>query len=184
MRDKKNLVWIDLEMTGLKPEENTILEIATVITDSELKIIAEGPVVAIRHSKERLDAMDKWCVTHHSASGLSRRCIESDITVERAEEMTLDFIKEYCPENTAPLCGNSVHQDRRFLAREMHRLNSYLHYRIIDVSSVKELVSRWYPGEFEPMSKKNSHLALNDIRESIEELSEYRKRFFRVPKAG
>ncbi|MFH1724480.1 MAG: oligoribonuclease [Elusimicrobiota bacterium] len=179
MQDPQNLVWMDLEMTGLDPERDTILETATIITDSMLNVLAEGPVLEIRHSKKQLEGMDPWCVEHHGASGLTKRCLESDVTIEDAEKMSLGFIRKYCPEQTAPLCGNSIHQDRRFLVRYMPRLNEYLNYRIIDVSSVKELVQRWYPSEYEPIAKKQSHLALDDIRESIAELAAYRRRFFR-----
>ena len=181
MPDSKNLVWMDLEMTGLDPEKDTILEIATIVTDSELRPLAEGPVIAIQHDREALDAMDPWCVRHHSSSGLVQRCLDSAVTLGEAEDRTLAFLRQYCVERKSPLCGNSIHQDRRFLVRYMPRINEYLHYRIVDVSSVKELVERWYPLEFKPSQKKKSHLALDDIRESIEELSEYRRRFFRPP---
>jgi len=165
-------------MTGLDPETDTILEIATVITDSGLAVVAEGPVIEIHHSLEELERMDPWCVSHHASSGLAKRCVESRFTVSQAETLTLDFVRRYCPEGRAPLCGNSVHQDRRFLARYMPRLNEYCHYRIIDVSTVKELVQRWYPSE-PGFSKRQTHLALEDIRDSIQELAEYRKRYFR-----
>jgi oligoribonuclease len=179
MKDPKNLVWMDLEMTGLDPERDTILEIATIVTDGRLNILAEGPVMEIHHSSEQLQRMDPWCVAHHAASGLSDRVLESKIALKEAEDRTLAFIRQHCLEKTAPLCGNSIHQDRRFLVRYMPRLNEYLHYRIVDVSSVKELVERWYPNDFRPTGKKSSHLALEDIRESIAELADYRKRFFR-----
>lgn len=175
------MVWMDLEMTGLDPDRDTILETAAIVTDGQLKLLAEGPVFAIRHTEEQLEQMDPWCVEHHGESGLSRRCRDSKVAIEDAEKETLVFIRKFCPENTAPLCGNSIHQDRRFLVRYMPRLNEFLHYRIIDVSSVKELVERWYPTEFRPMRKKKSHLALDDVRESIAELAEYRKLFFRKP---
>lgn len=181
MPDPKVLVWMDLEMTGLDPDVDTILEIATLVTDADLRITAEGPVLQIRHTKEQLDAMDPWCVRHHAASGLTQRCLESTVTLREAEERTLAFLREHCMERRAPLCGNSIHQDRRFLARYMPRINDFLHYRIVDVSSVKELVERWYPAEFRPPHKKKTHLALDDIRESIAELEEYRRKFFRPP---
>lgn len=180
VKDPKNLVWMDLEMTGLDPDRDTILEVATVVTDAQLNPLAEGPVLAIRHTREQLAAMDPWCVEHHAASGLSRRALESGVTAGEAEERTLQFVREWCLEKTAPLCGNSIHQDRRFLVRYMPRLNDFLHYRIVDVSSVKELVERWYPREFRPPQKKKSHLALDDIRESIAELADYRRQFFRA----
>lgn len=179
MQDEKNLAWMDLEMTGLDPETDTILEIATIVTDFRLNILEEGPVFAIRHDQETLDAMDPWCVEHHGKSGLTKRCLESQVGLDQAEIDTLNFLRKYCPEGKIPLCGNSIHQDRRFLVKYMPRLNDYLHYRIVDVSSVKEVVERWYPSEFEPLGKKKSHLALDDVRESIEELKHYRDRFFR-----
>ncbi len=180
-KNPRNLVWIDLEMTGLDPDRDSILEIATIITDSELATLAEGPVLALAQPPGVLERMDPWCVEHHGASGLTRRVRESSVTMQEAEERTLEFIRKFCPERAAPLCGNSIHQDRRFLSRQMPRLNAYLHYRIIDVSSVKELVERWYPGEYVRFGKKKHHLALDDIRESIAELAEYRKVYFRSP---
>ena len=183
MKDPKNLVWMDLEMTGLDPERDTVLEIATIVTDAQLGILAEGPVLALHHTEDQLARMDPWCVEHHAASGLSRRCLESSVTLAEAEEKTLAFVREHCLEKNAPLCGNSIHQDRRFLVRYMPRLNDYLHYRIVDVSTVKELVERWYPAEFRPNTKKKSHLAVQDIRESVAELAEYRRLFFRIPSA-
>ncbi|HVE13597.1 MAG TPA: oligoribonuclease [Elusimicrobiota bacterium] len=179
MKDPKNLVWMDLEMTGLDPEKDVILEIATIVTDGQLNVLGEGPVMAIHQSDEVLEKMDPWCVEHHGSSGLTRRVRESTITESQAEERTLEFLRQHCLEKTSPLCGNSIHQDRRFLVRYMSRLNDYLHYRIVDVSSVKEIVERWYPHEFSPNMKKKSHLALDDIRESIEELRDYRKKYFR-----
>lgn len=176
-----NLVWMDLEMTGLEPDRDTILEIATIVTDGDLNVLAEGPVFAIHHTKSELDAMDPWCVEHHGSSGLTKRCLESNTLLADAEKATLGFVRSWVPEGVAPLCGNSIHQDRRFLVKYMPLLNDYLHYRIVDVSSVKELVQRWYPAEFRHFSKKKSHLALDDVRESIQELAEYRKLFFRSP---
>ncbi|MBI4385790.1 MAG: oligoribonuclease [Elusimicrobia bacterium] len=174
-----NLVWMDLEMTGLDPEKDTILEIATVITDSTLKIVEEGPCLAIHQSDEVLAAMDPWCVEHHGSSGLTRRVRESSVTMEQAQEQTLQFIRRYCLEKTSPLCGSSVHQDRRFLVRYMPRINDYLHYRIIDVSTVKEIVMRWYPFGEKPPSKAKNHLAMGDVKESISELVFYRDRYFK-----
>lgn len=165
-------------MTGLEPDQDTILEIATIVTDFDLNLIEEGPVFAIKHSKEALDSMDPWCVEHHGSSGLTKRCLESDVSIEHAQNETLAFYRKHCPERKIPLCGNSIHQDRRFLVKYMPTLNDYLHYRNVDVSSVKELVERWYPNDFEPLTKKRSHLALDDIRESIEELKGYRSKFF------
>lgn len=176
---KQHLVWIDLEMTGLDSARDTILEIATLITDGDLEILAEGPVLAVRHPARILNAMDAWNRKHHAASGLTQRSIASTVRMAEAEARTLAFVKQYCPVRTSPLCGNSVQHDRRFLARRMPRLEAYLHYRNIDVSTVKELVRRWYPKGPQPPEKKHAHLALDDIRESIEELRFYRKHFFR-----
>lgn len=179
--DSSHMVWMDLEMTGLDPEQDTILEIATIITDSQLNVVAEGPVLVIHHSQAELDAMNEWCIRQHGESGLSKRVLESRTTLEDAEEATLAFIRQYVPERSSPLCGNSIHQDRRFLVRYMPRLEAWLHYRIIDVSSVKELVSRWYPG-IRPPVKSGTHLALDDVRDSIAELKFYREKVF-VPAA-
>ncbi|MBI5242509.1 MAG: oligoribonuclease [Elusimicrobia bacterium] len=179
MKDESNLVWMDLEMTGLDPETDLILEIATVITDSQLNILAEGPVIAIHQPPEALENMHPWCVEHHGASGLTRRVEQSLTTVEQAERATLDFLKQWCSEKASPLCGNSIHQDRRFLAKHMPKLNAYLHYRIVDVSSFKEMIERWYPEEAARPQKQQSHLALDDIRESIAELADYRRRYMR-----
>jgi oligoribonuclease len=175
-----NLVWIDLEMTGLDPTRDTILEIAVLITNNELDPVAEGPVLAIHHPAEVLDAMDEWNREHHAASGLTQRVLSSRLSMAEAERQLLDFVKSYCPARTSPLCGNSVWQDRRFLARQMPALEAYLHYRNIDVSTVKELVRRWYPDGPKAPEKKHSHLALDDIRESIEELRFYRRHYFRA----
>lgn len=184
MTQEKNLVWIDLEMTGLELEQCTILEIATIITDSDLEVIAEGPDLVIHHDDEILDAMDEWNTKHHGQSGLTEAVKKSTLTLEEAEEQTLEFIQKYCKENTAPLCGNSIWQDRRFLGKYMPRLEGYLHYRIIDVSSIKEVVRRWYPTGVRPPGKGQSHRALDDIRESIEELRYYRKNVFAPPGGG
>ena len=181
MQDARNLVWIDLEMTGLDPETDRILEVATIVTDSQLNILAEGPVIAVHQLPEVLERMGPWCTEHHGSSGLTRRVRESTIAVEEAERLTLDFVRRWCPENSAPLCGNSIHQDRRFLAKYMPRLNAYLHYRIVDVSSFKEMIGRWYPEEAGRPQKKQTHLALDDIRDSIAELADYRRRFLRPP---
>jgi oligoribonuclease len=175
-----NLVWMDLEMTGLDPDRDTILEIVALITNNELEPVAEGPVLAIHHPAEVLDAMDGWNREHHAASGLTRRVLSSRLSMAEAEQQLLDFVKSYCPARTSPLCGNSVWQDRRFLARYMPAFEGYLHYRTIDVSTVKELVRRWYPDGPQAPEKKHSHLALDDIRESIEELRFYRRHYFRA----
>ena len=140
-----NLVWMDLEMTGLDPDLEVIIEIASLVTDQDLNILAEGPCLAIHQSDEILARMDAWNQKHHNASGLVERVRKSKITTEEASRQTLAFIKQYCPENTAPLCGNSITQDRKFLAKYMDELHEYLHYRSVDVTSIKELVRRWYP---------------------------------------
>lgn len=179
MQDAKNLVWMDLEMTGLDPEKDVILEIATIITDSQLKVLKEGPCMAIHQPEDVLARMDPWCIEHHGASGLTKKVRESKVTLGEAERVTLNFIKDYCPEKVAPLCGSSIHQDRRFLVRYMPEISNYLHYRMIDVSTVKELVNRWYPFDRRPPAKPQNHLAMEDIRESINELVFYRDNFFR-----
>ncbi|MDQ6969575.1 MAG: oligoribonuclease [Mariprofundus sp.] len=175
---KHNLVWMDLEMTGLDPDKETIIEIATIITDSEMNILAEGSSLVIHQPDSRLDAMDEWNTTHHGASGLTARVKKSQLGMREAEIQTLDFIKQYVPAGVSPLCGNSVHQDRRFLLPYMPELEAYLHYRNIDVSTIKELSRRWYP-KMRPPRKQAAHLALVDIRESIEELCWYRQHLFR-----
>lgn len=173
-----HLLWMDLEMTGLDPQRDTILEIATLITGPSLEVVAEGPVFAVHQARSVLDAMDDWNQRHHAASGLVERVLASPVGMAEAEARTLQFVKRYCPEHTSPLCGNSVYQDRRFLVRYMPGLEAYLHYRNIDVSTVKELVRRWYPSGPPPPEKKHVHLALDDIRESITELQFYRQHYF------
>jgi oligoribonuclease len=176
---ESHLVWMDLEMSGLDPDRDVILEIATLITDERLDVVAEGPVLAVHQPAAVLEAMDAWNREHHAASGLTERVLASAVSLAEAERRSLDFVKRFCPERTSPLCGNSVHQDRRFLARYMPQLDGFLHYRNIDVSTVKELVRRWYPQGPPPPEKKHVHLALDDIRESIAELRFYREHYFR-----
>ena len=178
MQSDMNLVWLDLEMTGLEPSRCSIVEIATIITDSDLNVMAEGPAIAIYHDAKALSTMEKWSRDTHKRSGLLKRVEESKITTQQAEEQTLDFIRRYCPEKTSPLCGNSIGHDRRFLERYMPTLFAYFHYRNIDVSTVKELVRRWYPNGPPAPMKKGNHLALQDIRESINELKFYREYYF------
>ena len=180
MAEEARLVWIDLEMTGLDPERDVIIEIATVVTDDQLAVVAEGPVVAIAQPAERLDGMDEWNRTHHGASGLLDRVRASGLTEQEAQTATLDFLQRHVEKGAAPLCGNTIWQDRRFLARYMPDLEGFLHYRNIDVSSIKELVRRWRPELMAGFSKKNEHTALADIRESIAELAYYREHFFRL----
>lgn len=179
-KQKKDLlVWLDLEMTGLNPKTCTILEIGAIITDSELETVAEGPFLAIHHSEKVLKGMEAWSKHHHRKSGLTDACRESKYSLKKAESAVFDFVKLYCKERTAPLCGNTIWQDRRFLVKYMPRLESYLHYRVIDVSSVKELVKRWYPEGYKmPREKNQTHRVADDIRESIEELKFYRKKVF------
>lgn len=173
-----NLVWVDLEMTGLDPKTCTILEIGAIITDSELNVIAEGPFIPIHHGKKVLSSMEEWSKYHHKKSGLTDECTGSKISLKKAEAEVLKFVKEHCKERTAPLCGNTIWQDRRFLVKYMPRLESYLHYRVIDVSSLKELVERWYGKHHKmPRDKKQTHRVREDIRESIDELRYYRKKF-------
>ena len=174
-----NLIWIDLEMTGLAPQTDRIIEIATIITDSQLNILAEGPVLAIHQDDATLAAMDDWNQKQHGASGLTARVRASTVTEREAEARTLEFLSLYVPKGQSPMCGNSICQDRRFLARWMPELEAYFHYRNLDVSTVKELARRWYPEKtLRGFSKTSTHLALQDIRDSIEELRFYRKRLF------
>ncbi len=174
------LVWMDLEMSGLDPERERILEIATVITDGNLELIASGPELVVHQKQELLDAMDAWNKEHHTKSGLVERVQKSDVAEVQAEKQTLEFLQAYCPPRAVPLAGSSIHQDRRFLQKYMPQLESYLHYRNVDVSTVKELVRRWYPKVLASRPKKeNKHRAVDDIKESIEELREYRTRVFR-----
>lgn len=171
---------MDLEMTGLDPDTCKVLEIATIVTDSQLNVIAEGPVMAIHQSDELLDGMDEWCVKTHGDSGLTERCRQSDISEDIAVQRTIDFLSQYVPKGISPLCGNSISQDRRFLQKHMIELEKFFHYRIIDVSSVKELVRRWKPEVLNGFHKKGTHLAIDDIRESIAELQYYRQHIFNI----
>lgn len=174
------LVWIDLEMTGLDPEKERIIEMATIITDSELNLVAEGPVIAINQPDSFLEAMDEWCTKTHGESGLTKRVQESNITAAEAEQQTIAFLKEYMEKGNSPLCGNSIGQDRRFLVKYMPELEDFFHYRNLDVSTVKELARRWRPDVLKGVQKKGSHLALDDIRDSINELRHYREHFFKL----
>ena len=180
MTENRYMVWIDLEMTGLDPEVERIIEIATILTDGELNIVAEGPVFCIKQSDTLLAAMDEWNTEHHTNSGLVDRVREEGISEHAAEDATLDFLREWITAGSAPLCGNSVGQDRRFLVRYMPLLENFLHYRNIDVSTIKELAARWRPDIADGVSKQSRHRALDDIKESIEELKYYRKYFFNL----
>jgi oligoribonuclease len=175
------LIWIDLEMTGLDPLQDGIIEIATIVTDSHLRLVAEGPVLAVHRSPEELARMDEWNRTTHGGSGLIARVLGSSISVAEAERLTLEFLTQHVAPGMSPMCGNSICQDRRFLAREMPQLERFFHYRNLDVSTVKELARRWAPGVLAGVNKSATHQALDDIRESISELAHYREQFFRLP---
>ena len=174
---KDNLIWIDLEMTGLDTDNDQIIEIATIVTDSELRILAQGPELAIFQPDSVLAAMDEWNTQQHGQSGLVERVRNSTYSVAQAEAETLTFLREWVPAGASPMCGNSICQDRRFMARLMPSLEAYFHYRNLDVSTLKELARRWSPALAEGFEKKGSHLAMDDIRESIAELAYYREHF-------
>lgn len=180
MSNGNRLVWIDLEMTGLDPEKERIIEMATIITDSELNTVAEGPVLAIHQPDSLLDSMDEWCTNTHGASGLTQRVKDSRISEAEAEQQTLEFLKHHLIKGQSPLCGNSIGQDRRFLVKYMPELEDFFHYRNLDVSTIKELARRWRPDVLDGVKKKGSHLALDDIRDSIDELRHYREHFFKL----
>ena len=182
-QNPNNLIWIDLEMTGLDTTSDVIIEIATVVTDSELNTLAEGPVLAIHQSDDILNGMDDWNTKQHGNSGLTERVKNSTINEAEAERQTIEFLRQYVPANASPMCGNSICQDRRFLARCMPELEAFFHYRNLDVSSLKELAKRWAPEVFKGFSKQSSHLALNDIRDSIDELKHYREHFLKIVQA-
>ncbi len=178
--DNNNLIWIDLEMTGLSPERDVIIEIATLVTDADLNILAEGPALAIHQCDAVLAGMDEWNTRQHGGSGLTDRVRSSTVATRDAEQATLDFLSVWVPRGKSPMCGNSICQDRRFLARHMPRLESYFMYRNLDVSTLKELARRWYPDVFAGFSKNSSHLALDDIRDSVAELQHYRNNMLRI----
>lgn len=178
------LVWIDLEMTGLEPDKERIIEVATLITDADLNVVAEGPIIAVKQPDSLLAKMDNWNQKTHGESGLVARVKASQIDTAEAEQQTLAFLQQYVAAGTSPMCGNSIHQDRRFLEREMPALLSFFHYRNLDVSTLKELAKRWNPGALVGFKKQNVHLAMDDIKESIAELAHYRSTFLRVDQAG
>ena len=178
--DPKNLIWIDLEMTGLIPERHRIIEIATLVTDSQLNLLAEGPVIALHQSDEELAAMDDWNTNQHGKSGLTQRVRDSRIGEAEAEVLTLEFLAQWVPAGKSPICGNSICQDRRFLARWMPKLERHFHYRNLDVSTLKELCSRWAPQIASGFTKESTHLAMDDIRDSVNELRYYRETFIRL----
>lgn len=172
-----NLIWIDLEMTGLDPEKEVIIEIATIVTDAQLNVLAEGPSLVIHQPDAILDAMDEWCTNQHGKSGLTQRVKDSSISVRDAELATIEFLQQYVPKGASPICGNSIGQDRRFLVKYMPELEDYFHYRNLDVSTLKELARRWKPEILDGFTKQSTHLALDDIRDSIAELQYYREHF-------
>jgi oligoribonuclease len=177
--DDTNLTWIDLEMTGLDPQRDCIIEIATVVTDARLAVLAQGPVIAIHQPDDILVEMDEWNTRHHGASGLTERVRQSDSGTADAERETLEFLRQWVPAGKSPMCGNSICQDRRFMARLMPELEAYFHYRNLDVSTLKELARLWKPELLAGFAKKGAHLALDDILESIDELKYYREHFIR-----
>lgn len=183
-RKDTNLIWIDLEMTGLDTQNDKIIEIATIVTDSELNILAEGPMLAIHQSDDIMNGMDEWNTNQHGSSGLTKRVKESTIDEADAERQTIAFLEQYVTKGKSPMCGNSICQDRRFLARCMPELEAFFHYRNLDVSSLKELAVRWAPDIAKGFTKNSSHLALDDTRDSINELKYYRENFIKVPIAN
>ena len=175
-----NLIWIDLEMTGLVPDRDVIIEIATIVTDAQLNVLAEGPMLAIAQPKAVMDGMDEWNTNQHGKSGLTERVLNSAVSTAMAEQQTIEFLQQWMPAGKSPICGNSIGQDRRFLARYMPRLEEYFHYRNLDVSTLKELAVRWKPEVLNGFTKKGAHLALDDIKDSIAELKHYREHFIKL----
>ena len=174
------LIWIDLEMTGLSPDSDRIIEVATIVTDTQLNVVAEGPVLVVHQPNNVLDAMDEWNTRTHGSTGLTERVKASTLSELEAERVTIEFLQKHVPKNKSPMCGNSICQDRRFLARHMPDLEAWFHYRNLDVSSIKELALRWRPEILNGYVKKNTHKAIDDVRESIEELKYYREHFFKA----
>ena len=179
-QDPDNLIWIDLEMTGLEPQRDVIIEIATIVTDKELNILAEGPMLAVHQADDILNGMDEWCTTQHGKSGLTQRVKDSRLSEAQAEQQTIDFLRQYVPQGASPMCGNSICQDRRFLANYMPALEEFFHYRNLDVSTIKELARRWSPEVYKGFNKESSHLAMDDIKDSINELIYYREHALKI----
>jgi oligoribonuclease len=180
MKNNQNLIWIDLEMTGLEPEQDRIIEIATVVTDAHLNILAEGPVFAVSQAKTLLDGMDSWNTRQHNQSGLVQRVLDSKTSEKEAEQFTINFLTQYLDKGKSPMCGNSICQDRRFLYKYMPELAAFFHYRNLDVSTLKELAIRWCPELLKGIVKESKHLALEDIKDSINELTYYRQHFINL----
>lgn len=175
MKSDNNLIWLDLEMTGLIPRHHKIIEIATLVTDADLNVLAEGSVFAINVGEDELAKMDSWCVNQHGKSGLTDRVKASEVTIEEAEAKTIEFLSQYVPKGKSPMCGNSICQDRRFMVEEMPLLEEFFHYRNLDVSTLKELAQRWAPEVYASHKKQTTHLAMDDIYDSISELKHYRE---------
>ncbi|ORU89583.1 MAG: oligoribonuclease [Cycloclasticus sp. symbiont of Poecilosclerida sp. M] len=178
--DKQNLIWIDLEMTGLDAVNDSIIEIATVVTDKELNILAQGPVIAVNQTKQKMDGMDAWNQKHHGQSGLIERVLSSQADEQMAEQETIEFLQQWVPEGASPMCGNSICQDRRFMAKDMPALEAFFHYRNLDVSTLKELAVRWSPETLAGFKKHGTHQAMDDVLESINELKYYREHFIKL----
>ena len=183
MQNPQNLIWIDLEMTGLDPDTDVIIEMATIVTDSQLNVLAEGPTLVVHQSDEVLANMNPWCVEQHGKSGLTQRVRDSRMSEAEAEAQTIAFLEQWVPAGASPMCGNSIGQDRRFLVRYMPKLEAFFHYRNLDVSTLKELARRWRPELHAQFKKHQKHTALADVEESIDELLYYREHFLRMPEA-